>query len=285
MSLGSGISSASSPLVMPHTRYVRRFLSVLDHTKDTQFHPIAGHGGNACIESAAVLVNALCNVLAKSQGTKPTLEQIEHAFATTQQTRQARTTILKEHSHEQQRSELLDTPFHEFAAFYLLPMTDVEDVTFNFSRNMPLAEKLNSPKLSSVPRLIPYKDELLSTPAPRGSKKWYFIGLYLLVAGLVHYGMWIWSTHYDLGSHLETILRTGKFSEDPDFLLKRKYVGIKLVDNYLAFLAAAYMPGLKGWDQNFGTLQMYFLGMLIQPITVWSVEAYRKRNKLTPLSL
>jgi hypothetical protein len=250
-----------------------------------QFHPIAGHGGNACVESAAVLVNALCNVLTKSQGAKLGLDQIEHAFATTQATRQARTTILKEHSHEQQRGELLDTPFHEFAAFHLLPLTDVEDVTFNFSRNMPLAEKLNSPKLSSVPRLVPYKDELLSCPAPRGSAKWYFIGFYLLIAGIVHYGMWIWSAHYGLGDHLETVLTTGKFSYDASFPLKRKYIGIKLIDNYLAFLAAAYMPGLKSWDQNFGTLQMYFLGMLIQPITVWSVEAYRKRNGLTPLSL
>lgn len=270
---------------MPHTRYVRHILPVPGYADYSQFHPIAGHGGNACVESAAALVNALCNVLAKSQGAKPTLEQIEHVFATTQAIRQARTTIIKEHSHEQQRTELLDTPLHEFAAFYLLPMTDVEDVTFNFSRNMPLAEKLNSPKLSSVPRLVPYKDELLSSPAPRGASKWYFIGFYLLVAGLVHYGMWVRSAHYGLGDQLETILKTGTFSYDPTFPLKRKYIGIKLVDDYLVFLAAAYMPGLKSWDRNFGTLQMYFLGMLIQPITVWSVEAYRKRNGLTPVSL
>ncbi|TVY36536.1 FAD-dependent monooxygenase [Lachnellula subtilissima] len=263
--------------------YFKRIITIGDAAH--KFHPIAGHGGNACIETAAVLVNAICKVLGESKGAKPTLEQIEHAFATTQATRQARATTLKEHSHEQQRTELLDTPFHEFAAFHLLPMTNIEDVTFNFSRHMPLAEKLDSPKLSSVPRLVPYKDELLSTPAPRGSKKWYLIGFYLLVAGLVHYGMWIWSAHYGLGDHLGTIVTTGKFSYDPSFSLKRNYTGIKSLDNYLVFLAAAYMPGLKGWDQNFGTLQMYFLGMLVQPITVWSVEAYRTRNVLTPLTL
>jgi hypothetical protein len=206
-------------------------------------------------------------------------------FATTQKIRQARTITLKEHSHEQQRTELLDTPFHEFVAFHLLPLTDTEDVTFNFSRNMPLAEKLNSPKLSPMPRLVPYKDELLSTPKPRGSKKWYFIGFYLLVAALVHYGMWIRSAHYALGDHLGPILKTRRFTYDPDFPLKHTYIGIKVIDDYLVFLAAAYMPGLNNWDQNFGMLQMYFLGMLVQPITVWSVEAYRKRNMLTPVSL
>jgi hypothetical protein len=180
---------------------------------------------------------------------------------------------------------MLDTPFHQFVAFHLLPLIDTEDVIFNFSRNMPLAEKLDSPKLSPIPRLIPYKDELLSTPKPRGAKKWYFIGFYLLVAALVHYGMWVRSAHYGLEDHLGTILKTGKFTYDPYFSLKRKYIGIKMIDDYLVFLTAAYMTGLNNWDQNFGMLQMYFLGMLVQPITVWSVEAYRKRNMLTPVSL
>ncbi|KAK5207798.1 hypothetical protein LTR72_007405 [Exophiala xenobiotica] len=263
--------------------YMKRIITIGDAAH--KFHPIAGHGGNASIESAAVLANVLRDLLIKSKGFKPPLEQIETAFAATQELRQARTTILKEHSHEQQRTELLDTPFHKFAAFYLLPMTDVEDVTFNFSRNMPLAERLSSPKLPPVPRLVPYKDELLSIPAPRGMKKWYFIGFYLLVAGLVHYGMWIRSASYGLGDQLGTVVETGNFSFDPSFPLKRKYIGIAPIDDYLVFLAAAYMPALNNWDQHFGILHMYFLGMLVQPIAIWSVEAYRKRNALTPVSL
>lgn len=224
-------------------------------------------------------------MLAKSVGGKPTVENIEEVFAKTQKIRQARTTTLKEHSHEQQRTELLDTPFHQFAAFHLLPLTDTEDVTFNFSRNMPLAEKLDSPKISPVPRLIPYKDELLSSPKPRGLKKWYFIGFYLLVAAVVHYGMWVRPAQYGLGDHLGTVVKTGRFTYDLEFPLKRKYVGIKAIDDYLVFLAAVFMPGLNNWDPNFRMLQMYFLGMLVQPITVWTVEAYRKRNFLTPVSL
>jgi hypothetical protein len=252
---------------------------------DLQFHPIAGHGGNACIETAAALVNNLRVLLARSRSTKPTVEQIERVFSKVQEIRQERATTLKDHSHEQQRTELLDTPFHEFAAFHLLPRTDVEDVTFNFSRNMPLAEKLTSPIIKPVPKLVPYKDELLSTPVSRGLKKWYFIGFYLVIAALVHYGMWVWSGNYGLDVHLGSIVTTGKFSYDPSFPLKRKYIGIKPIDDYLAFLAAAYMPGLKNWAPEFSILQIYFLGMLIQPIAIWTVEAYRKRNTLTPLTL
>lgn len=138
-----------------HTRYFQRTLSGPDNANDPQFRLIAGHGGNACLELVAALVNALRDVLADSVGDRPTLEQIEQAFAKTQGIRQARATTLKIHSHEQQRIESLDTRFHKLAAFYLLPMTDVEDVIFNFSRNMPLSEKLTSPKTSSVPRLVP----------------------------------------------------------------------------------------------------------------------------------
>lgn len=248
-------------------------------------HPIAGHGGNACIESAAVLVNNLFDVLAESKGAKPSLEQIENVFSATQTARQGRTRILVEHSHQQQRSESLDTPLLKFSAFYLLPLANVEDVTFHFSRNMPLAEKLNTPNLSSVPRLIPYKDELLSIPRSRGLKKWYFIGFYLLVAAAVHYGMWVWSAHWGLDKHLGSILTTGQFTHDSSFLLKRQYTGVKPIDDYLTFLSAIFMTGVNNWDQNFGTLQIYFLGMLIQPIAISSVEAFRSRNALTPISL
>lgn len=230
-------------------------------------------------------MNTLLDVLKQSPRGKPTLPQIENVFATTQQIRRDRAETLKQHSHEQQRTESLDTALHQFAAFQLLPRTDKEDVTFNFSRNMPLAEKLNTPSIKPVPRLVPYKDELLSTPRPRGMTKWYLIAFYLLIAGLVHYGMWTRSASYDLGKHLGTTLETGTFSYDNKFPLKRKYIGIKFIDDYLAFLAAVFVPGLKDWDPNFGMLQMYFLGLLLQPITVWCIESYRKRNKLTPLYL
>lgn len=269
-----------------HTRYTHCTLSRRRCTDEvTQFNPIAGHGGNASVESATALVNTLRQVLEQSKGTKPTLASIEQMFATTQQIRQARTNTLKEASHEQQRAESLDTRFHEFAAFHLLPLTDTEDVTFNFSRNMPMAEKLESPSLKTAPRLIPYKDDLLSAPKARGMNKWYFIGFYLLVAALTHYGMWIRSAHYGLGDHIGTIMQTGQFVDDPRFTLKRTYAGIKIVDQYLAFLAAVFMTGVNNWDHNFGMIQLYFLGMLVQPIAVYSVEAFRKRNLLSPISL
>lgn len=191
---------------------------------------------------------------------------------------------LKRQSHEQQRTESLDTWFHKLAALYLLPLTDVEDVTFNFSRNLPLAERLNSVKLPPRPKLIPYKDELVSDPKSRGIYQWILIAFYLSIAALVHYGMWIRSSSYGLADQFESIITTGTWTYDPSFPLKRKYIGIGSIDNYLTFLSAAYMPGLNNWNKNFGMLQMYFLGMLLQPIAIWAIEACRKRNSMTIVS-
>ncbi|CAK7205375.1 hypothetical protein SEUCBS139899_008145 [Sporothrix eucalyptigena] len=282
------IDARITSVLVPLQEYVfrqwhyKRIITIGDAAH--KFHPIAGHGGNACIESAATLVNNLRRALLKAKCDKPSLADIEQVFATTQRIRQARTTSLKEHSHEQQRTEMLDTPMHEVIAKYVLPMTDVEDVTFNFSRNMPLAEKLDSPKLNTVPRLAPYKDELLSPPKSRGPVRWYMIAFYLAIAYVVHHVMWVRSESFGLGEHLGAILETGKFAFDDNFPpLKRTYFGIKSIDDYLVFLTAIFMTGLKRWDANFGMLQLYFLGMLIQPIAVWTVEAYRKRNALTPL--
>jgi hypothetical protein len=250
-------------------------------------HPITGHGGNACIESAATLVNGLVKLLSRANGdgSKPSLDDIDALFAKTQQARQTRATLLKRHSHEQQRLELLDTPLHKFIAHYVLPMMDKEDVTFNFSRNLPLAERLDNPKPKRQAKLVPYKDELLSTPTPRGVKKWLWVGFYLAVAALVHYGMWVWSAHYELGPHLISIIELGSFDSHPKFELQRRFTGIDPIDDYLQFLTAIFIPGINEWDLNYGTLSRYFLFGLIQPIALWTVEAFRTRNKMTLLSV
>jgi hypothetical protein len=83
--------------------------------------------------------------------------------------------------------------------------------------------------------------------------------------------MWIRSADFGLDVHFGGIMTSGTWPYDPTFKLKRSYIGIAFIDDYLAFLSAAYMLGLNNWDKNFGTLQMYFLGMLIPLIAVWSV--------------
>ncbi|KAK3652918.1 hypothetical protein LTR56_004866 [Elasticomyces elasticus] len=131
----------------------------------------------------------------------------------------------------------------------------------------------------------PYKGEQLRAPKTAGSGKYYFVGSYLLIAGLCYYGMWVQPGHYGLWDHLDTVLTTGEFPYNSDFPLKRTYTGIKFIDNIFVYLSAVFMSGLKNWDPSFRFMNIYFLGILVQPITVWTVETYRQRNLSTPLSL
>lgn len=246
---------------------------------------ITGYSESACLESAATLVNAVREALAGSHGTKPTLNRIEHAFATTQKNLQVRLNILKKHAHEQQRGELLDTPLHNVAASYLLPRTSTENIIDKLSRNIPLAEKLDSPKLGHKSLLVPYKDELFRAPKAHSISKRYFIAVYLLISSLCYYGMWVQPGYYGLWDHIGTILSTGEFPYNSGCPLKRTYIGNKFIDNIFVYLSAVFMSGLKDWDPCFRFTNLYFLGIIIQPIAVWTVEAFRKRNQLTVLSM
>ncbi|CZR61768.1 related to hydroxylase [Phialocephala subalpina] len=176
-----------------------------------KFNPIGGHGSNAAIETSTAFTNALVKALKKSQ----------------QELGETRANTLMAASHEQQRTEAIETRFQKFIALTVLPMTDTEDVMFNFSRHLPFAEKLDMVELPPRPKPIPFKDELARTPS---------------------------------------------------------YTGITAVDSYLAFLSAAYMAAVTGWDKSFGTLHLYFLGMLIQPIAIYSIEAFRKLNAMALLA-
>ncbi|KAK5674431.1 hypothetical protein LTS10_012819 [Elasticomyces elasticus] len=133
--------------------------------------------------------------------------------------------------------------------------------------------------------LVASRRKLLRARTTAGFGKYYFVGSYLLIAGLCYYGMWVQPGRYGLWDHLDTVLTTGGFPYDSGFPLKRTYTGIKFVDNIFVYLSAVFMSGLKDWDPSFRFMNLYFLGILVQPITVWTVEGYRKRNLSTPLSL
>ncbi|OBT85982.1 hypothetical protein VE02_06383 [Pseudogymnoascus sp. 03VT05] len=246
--------------------------------------PITGYSESSCLESAATLANAIHKALEESHGTKPTLNQIERAFATTQKNLQERLTTLKKHAHEQQRTESLDTLLHNFAAFNLLPWISTENIINKLSRNIPLAEKLDRLKLSHKNLLIPYKDELLRAPESSTTSKWYFVAAYLLISGLCYYGMWVQPGYYGLWDHMGTVLATGEFPYNSGFPLKRTYIGIEFVDNIFMYPSVVFMSGLKDWDPSFRFSNLYFLGNIIQLIAIWTVEAFRKRNLSTVVS-
>ncbi|KAK1657895.1 hypothetical protein BDP55DRAFT_638305 [Colletotrichum godetiae] len=113
-------------------------------------------------------------------------------------------------------------------------------------------------------RSIPFKDDLLPVA--------------------VYYGMWILPKSWDLIPLVEKVITTGVFESDPSFKLVTAYTGVTALDQYFVFLAVIFMPGLRGWNPSFRMMQVYFLGLIGQPICIWMVESFRKRNALTLLA-
>jgi hypothetical protein len=212
--------------------------------------------------------------------------KIDKIFSQVQMTREKRVKKLVIDAHLQQRLEALESPWEKFNALILLPVADTDDVMFNASCNIPLSEKLDMIDLPPRPKLIPFKDELATAPKPRGIYGWLQVATYLAWAGAAYYGMWLRPSKYGLAEHFVSTLTTGVFPEMPvGFPLKRTYTGISVFDNTLTFLDTAFMSGIAGWHKGFWMLQVYFLGLLLQPIAIWAIESCRKRNAMSLLSL
>ncbi|KAK0755678.1 hypothetical protein N5P37_011769 [Trichoderma harzianum] len=270
-----------------------------DYVSGTDFHqriitigevahkmlPITGFGEGACIEFGAILANALRDIQISSRGRKPTLVQIEHSLAAAKIDCLEKLKQLKEHVPGHEQSYGFATPLYRFAPLQV-PQAVIDDsMIYSLSHIIQLAEGLHDAKPASRPRLVPYKDELLRAPKASGIQKWYWIAIYVLIAGICYHGMWVQPGWFGLWEHLSTILETGEFPYSSGFPLKRVYTGNKTIDNIFIYLAAVFMSGLKDWNPSFRFLNLYFEGSLVQHLAVWTTEAYRRGNQYTLLAI
>jgi hypothetical protein len=250
-----------------------------------QFEPISGYGGNAALETAAVFVNELTKSLKESPSERLTTSQIQRLLARTQENRESRAKKLLKDAHSQQRLEAMETPWDRIVAQYLLPRAPTSDVMYNMSRNVPSGQKLNMVSLPARPKWIPYDDELCKTPERRGKFAWFQVAVYLSAALLAYYGMWIRSESYGVFDYLNQIVSTRSLSPATTAPLQTTYTGISAIDETLTLLNGIFVPGTGRFYKSYWMLQVYFLGSLVQPITVWCVESCRIRNHLSLISL
>ena len=76
---------------------------------------------------------------------------------------------------------------------------------------------------------------------------------------------------------MENVINSSTFP-DNGFRLRERYTGIQSLDTGLRVLVAAFLPGVAGWDRGVQIQQIYFLVSFFPIISIWSVEAGRKRN-------
>lgn len=258
-------------------------LESLPDSDRTQFEPISGHGGNAAIETAAVLTNRLVRALDGSRDTPLSADQLHRVFEEVQEIRFERVKGVVADAHTQQRVEALESPMEKLTALHLLPMADTEAVLLNASKNIPAGQRLEMVKNPLRHRLIPFHDDLLRKPTPRGYKGWLAAFCFLSLSAVGYYGMHIWPASVGFDVKMRDALVEGIYF--PGHQLKTRYTGVAAVDQLLTPLSFFFMPGVSGLDPSHRVLQIYFLMSLFPLIAVWSVEACRKRNAMTLLSL
>jgi hypothetical protein len=156
------------------------------------------------------------------------------------------------------------------------------------SKSQSLPEGLN--KKSVRPRESPQHVMDSQSRMLRTShiSKWYFAAAYFSIAVFCYWGMWIKPAQYGLLKQLDMVLKTGQFPYDStgSVPLKRIYIGIGAIDDIFVFLSAVYTSALvEDWDTSLRFMLLYFLGILIQPFAIWTVEGFRKCNQGTLLSL
>lgn len=212
-----------------------------------------------------------------------TASQVKSIFDEVQRIRLARARKLIAQSHEQQRTEAMETPFHKFFALKILPRIDTDTVLFNLSQNVPQANKLDMIKLPTRPLLIRYHDDIPTNIYPRGWYGWLQAAVFILFSLCGYWATHIWPASLGLQKHFTTAIEASKFGND--VFLRSTYTSIHSVDWLLTHLVIAFLPGVAAWDQGHEMLQRYLLASVFTVLAVWSVEACRKRNALALISL
>jgi hypothetical protein len=230
-------------------------------------------------------VNELTRSLNDSPARHLSKSQVQQVMERTQQNREARAKKLVDDAKDQQRLEAMETPWNRILALYLLPRAPTSDVMYNMSRNIPSGQKLDMVKVASHPKWIPYDDELYIAPKRRGIFAWLQVAVYLSIAALAYYGMWTRTESYGVYDYLNGIISTGSYSPATTAPLQTIYVSISSIDETLTLLNGIFVPGIGRFYKSFWMLQIYFLGSLAQPITVWCIESFRERNSLASISL
>ncbi|OAL56022.1 FAD-binding domain-containing protein [Pyrenochaeta sp. DS3sAY3a] len=259
--------------------YYGRIINIGDSVH--KFEPIAGHGGHSAIESCATFVNELVRAREHTTDRELSTDDIEKVFDKVQETREERAEELCRGSHMQQTFEALDNPLIDFIAHKVFPLYSTEDILFNLSKNMPMGEKLDMIPLQQRPKLIPFKDELTrdfsQQSLARTLATLFFVGL----TCLAYWGMHIRTA--GIQAEWTNVIAVGFGKGRPH--LKKAYTGNVSVDEVMQFLVSSFLPGVAAWDPSFYLLQLYFLVSLFPIISVWTVEACRKRHSMALVSL
>ncbi|KAM0265276.1 hypothetical protein ACHAPA_007855 [Fusarium lateritium] len=267
------VSAVMTPLVeyVYKRWYFGRIITLGDSAH--KFHPVGGQGGNAAIESVALLTNKLVKALSESTSGHLSSVQVVSIFEDVESRRKPRVALNQRYSHGRAQTEALDTPFKKLMALHLLPLVDEQVVTLSYSAQSPGGECLDMLLVRPHRNLIPYKQELLAEPKSRGYLQWAFTAVYLFLAAIALCANRLVELPSGTSHTLHSTLP----------VLQMEQIGESGVKNLSTIHAVATISGVEAWGAGLTSSEICNLGHFVQPAAIMIIEGYRGRNKLTPL--
>ena len=240
--------------------------------------PNAGAGGNAAIESAAALTNAL----AKVANQPPTLEAIQTALKDFQDNRRFRANSICEESNKFTRIEALATIPDKIMALYLIPnlgdfLTDVACDTITGAETLhsePMPARANAATMPWDPK----------SGMGHKEKRWKRALAALPLLGTIYACSQTMGATMEHISPLlsivpklgEVVMGNGKLAS-----VVTKYYGVGWLDKMLSVCVAAFTPSIGGFDAAHRLQMIGFLADLLPLQAIWTIESIRRGNFLT----
>lgn len=250
-------------------------------------NPIAGQGGNAALETAAALTNALVKVITSHGSAKVPRDALASALEDVQALRKPRAAGICKMSRFMQDLHAEQTLLLTAMNRYILPSVGNNAMLETLCEGYPLSVSLDMLDIPSRPRTTPFEDELRREPKPRG------IAFNLFFAALL-IGLSTLGTRLLLGlslanGSLELVDQAKKTGFLPEFGMPLKSVfgsgRFPDFDRFLKTFSAVFLPVVSG-SEDFATKiqSAYFLIAFYVPVlAIMAIEGYRTVNGWTLL--
>ncbi|KAG9231787.1 hypothetical protein BJ875DRAFT_105864 [Amylocarpus encephaloides] len=242
-----------------------------------------GSGANTAIESAASLANSLSKL---NKLAHPSLPQVSQSLESFYQKRHMRANLICDVSNDLTRVEALASLAHKIVALYVVPNAGdfFADLTCDAMVGAEMLDALPTPP-RSLKATMPWNPE--SGVGKHESK------LHRALRALPLLVVFI-AAHFTMGAVLKqtrpivtAAIESGKLNmgRGQSTPLVTSYTGLGFIDGGLSTLTAYFVSSLGSLDLE-NRAQLIALGSYLIPLqTVWMIEASRRGNFFTAISL
>lgn len=239
---------------------------------------MTGQGGNNAIETAAALANNLVAALKNNPSGDLSTTELSAIFQKTQQQREERTWNLVKQAHSRQRLECMESPTLKFVAKYILPYIPQSPLTDRWIDAYSSGSSLDMVPHPDRGHQIPFYDELLKHPSPRGKSAY---ALYIVFAILAVAGFQLLFAAAQVNGTLSLVrdsIISGSIG-NLDGALRGSYTGVESIDQILVTLVTFFLPTVTSTRPEQPLQLIYFLSSMLPLIAIFTVEGYRQRNR------